>query len=287
MFKKLMRHWKVNGLQMALILLTFALGGSICGRAAAWLLKFIPADEKWVEVLIFIGLCTLLWPVSVILVSIPLGQFRFFKKYILKIAGRFSGKHRVSLPVTRIAIFASGTGSNAQQLINHFRNSTRAEIGLIVSNKPGAGVLSIAAAEKIPSLLVTKENFFSANSCLKTLDDHKISLIVLAGFLWKIPVPLIRAYPRRIINIHPALLPKYGGKGMYGHFVHDAVIRNREKVSGITIHYVDEIYDHGETLFQASLVVDENDTAETLANKIHALEHAHYPQVIERIVTSG
>jgi formyltetrahydrofolate-dependent phosphoribosylglycinamide formyltransferase len=183
-----------------------------------------------------------------------------------------------------IAIFASGAGSNAQKLIDHFRKHTQIKIALIVCNKPGAGVLTIAQKENIPALLIEKEKFFRGNAYVDELKQHKVDFIVLAGFLWKVPVALIHAYPQRIINIHPALLPNYGGKGMYGSFVHTAVIAAKEKESGISIHYVDELYDHGQLIFQARCTIDENDNADSLAQKIHALEHEHYPLIVEKVV---
>jgi phosphoribosylglycinamide formyltransferase 1 len=187
--------------------------------------------------------------------------------------------------VIRIAIFASGAGSNAQKIIDHFKNSDHIIISLIVCNKPGAGVLSIAEKEKISSLLIDKENFFRGNAYTDVLKQAGIDFIVLAGFLWKIPDALIQAYPGKIINIHPALLPNYGGKGMYGNFVHEAVIAAGEKESGITIHYVDGHYDNGDIIFQARCAISENDTPATLANRIHQLEHEHYPQVIEKLLS--
>lgn len=199
-----------------------------------------------------------------------------------------------------IAIFASGRGSNAQIIITPHLSSPMVKemekmeaeknplvnynVALVVCNKPGAGVLDIAANHNIPTLLIEKERFFNGDNYLPELKKHEIDFIVLAGFLWKIPVALIKAYPKKIINIHPALLPKYGGKGMYGHHVHEAVISNKEKQSGITIHYVDEIYDHGEIIFQATCNVDETDTHGTLAAKVHELEHRHYAAVINGLL---
>ena len=188
--------------------------------------------------------------------------------------------------MTRIAIFASGAGSNAQKIIDHFRDSDRIKVSLVVCNKPGAGVLQIAAKEEIPSLVIEKEKFFRGNAYTDELQEAGIDFIILAGFLWKIPAALIRAYPGKIINIHPALLPAYGGKGMYGHHVHQAVIDHQEKESGITIHYVDEQYDHGDIIFQAKCPVLESDTADSLAGRIHQLEHQHYPAVIEQLLQS-
>ena len=184
----------------------------------------------------------------------------------------------------KIAIFASGAGSNAQKIIDHFRHSESVSVAMILCNKPGAGVLTIADQEKIPALLIDKERFFRGDAYTDELKKAGTDLIVLAGFLWKIPAPLIQSFPRKIVNIHPALLPRYGGKGMYGQHVHQAVISHKEKESGITIHYVDEQYDHGDTIFQARCPVLEDDDPATLAQRIHALEHAHYPRVIEGLL---
>ena len=183
-----------------------------------------------------------------------------------------------------IAIFASGTGSNAARIIDHFRHHPTIRIALIVCNKPGAGVLDIAAREGISTLLIEKEQFFRGDAYTGELRSRRIDFIVLAGFLWKIPQALVQAYPGKIINIHPALLPKFGGKGMYGRFVHEAVIAAAETETGITIHYVDEQYDHGQPIFQAKVVVEKDDTPETLAKKVHLLEYEHFPRIIEEIV---
>jgi formyltetrahydrofolate-dependent phosphoribosylglycinamide formyltransferase len=325
MFQKLKQHWKVNGLNLILIITTFALGGSLCGYAGRKLLALTSLDKGVLWVLLYIILVTLLWPVAVLLVSIPLGQFSFFKRYIGKVFRRFTKQPHLSsppaggremekigvekmqpllsspkgrekeeikakngihtAPIINVAIFASGGGSNAQQIINYF-SSSPVKIALIVCNKPGAGVLQVAAKAGIPSLLMEKEQFFNGDNYLQALQKHHIDFIVLAGFLWKIPEALISAYPKKIINIHPALLPKYGGSGMYGRHVHEAVISNKEKQSGITIHYVDELYDHGEIIFQATCAVEENDTVETLARKVQGLEHTHYGRVIEGVVAS-
>ncbi len=183
----------------------------------------------------------------------------------------------------KIAIFASGNGTNAKKIIDHFKNSDVIKVSLIVCNNPNAGVLKIANEKNIPILLVEKNEFLDSGY-IKELNNYGIDFIVLAGFLWKLPVILIKAFQGKIINIHPALLPSYGGKGMYGNAVHEAVIRAGEKQSGITIHYVDEIYDNGEIIFQATCPVEENDTAESLAQKIHLLEHRYYPQEIEKLL---
>ncbi len=183
-----------------------------------------------------------------------------------------------------IAIFASGAGSNAKKIIEYFRNSAKVNIALVVCNKPAAGVVEIANKELIPLLLIDKETFFRGNAYIPQLIEKGINFIVLAGFLWKIPPILVAAYPNKIINIHPALLPKYGGKGMYGHFVHEAVIANKEIESGITIHFVNEKFDDGATIFQATCPVLPSDTPDTLAQRIHQLEHTHFAKIIESIV---
>ncbi len=182
-----------------------------------------------------------------------------------------------------LAIFASGTGSNAQKIIRHFKNSTRATIDIIVCNNPGAGVLLVAANESIPVLMVEKKSF-TDSGYVEELKSRRIDFIILAGFLWKLPPVLIDAYHGKIINIHPALLPSYGGKGMYGNAVHAAVIEAKEKQSGITIHYVDDKYDHGEIIFQKTCPVNENETVESLAKKVHELEHTYYPEQIEKLL---
>jgi len=187
-------------------------------------------------------------------------------------------------PMIQIAVFASGTGTNAQQIIQHFKGHPAIRIALIVGNKPGAGVFEVAARENIPALLIEKEKFLQGNAYTDELKALGIHFIVLAGFLWKLPKALVNAFSHKIINIHPALLPKFGGKGMYGNYVHEAVIAAGEKESGITIHFVDEWYDHGHIIFQASCAIADNETPATLAQKIHALEHTNYPMVIEKTV---
>jgi phosphoribosylglycinamide formyltransferase-1 len=185
-----------------------------------------------------------------------------------------------------ITIFASGAGSNASRIIDYFKNSTLARVCLVICNKPGAGVIGIAEKEGIPVLIIEKERFFKGDGYLPEIRQSGTNLIVLAGFLWKIPQALIDAYPRRIINIHPALLPKYGGRGMYGQYVHESVLNAGEMDSGITIHYVDEHYDNGDILFQTACPVLDTDSPESLANRIHQLEHLHYPLVIDDLLKS-
>ena len=183
-----------------------------------------------------------------------------------------------------IAIFASGTGTNAANIIQYFSNKQTANVAFIVCNNPGAGVLKIAETNNIPSLIIQKEKFFKGDAYIPELKNAGIDFIVLAGFLWKIPSLIINAYRDNIINIHPALLPKHGGKGMYGNFVHEAVLSAKEKESGITIHFVDEFYDNGKTIFQTTCPVYENDTTETLAKRIHELEYKYFPKVIEELI---
>jgi len=184
-----------------------------------------------------------------------------------------------------IAIFASGTGTNAANIIQHFSQKQMADIALIVCNNPQAGVLKIAESNNIPSLIIEKERFFRSDAYVPELKKAGIDFIVLAGFLWKMPPLLINTYRDNIINIHPALLPKFGGKGMYGSFVHEAVLSAKEKESGITIHFVDEFYDNGKTIFQITCPVYEDDTTETLAKRIHELEYTHFPKVIEKLIS--
>ena len=184
----------------------------------------------------------------------------------------------------QVAIFASGAGTNAKNIIDFFRQHDFIKIALIVCNKPVAGVLTIAANENITSVVIARDRFFN-DAYLDVLREHKISFIVLAGFLWKIPTLLIEAYPNKIINIHPALLPKFGGKNMYGKYVHEAVIESGSHESGITIHYVDEHYDNGDIIFQEKCSVEQNETSETLAQKIHLLEYKNYPRVIEEVIS--
>jgi phosphoribosylglycinamide formyltransferase-1 len=188
--------------------------------------------------------------------------------------------------IINIGIFASGTGSNTQKIIDHFRTNKTTNVALIVSNKPEAAVLLIAKKENIPSLVLDKDKFFRGNAYVDELKEKNINFIVLAGFLWKIPKALIEAYSGKMINLHPALLPKYGGKGMYGPRVHEAVLASGDKESGISIHFVDPLYDHGQIIFQAKCRVEENDTPESLAKKIQLLEHAYFPKIIEELTMS-
>jgi formyltetrahydrofolate-dependent phosphoribosylglycinamide formyltransferase len=286
MFKRLKEKWNVGWLQFALIFCTFALGGSACAKVGSWLLSFILTEKSVLYWIIYVPLITILWPICVLLISIFLGQFSFFKNYLHRIWGKINGTIEAPTQTAshQIAIFASGAGSNAQKIIEHFANHPSIKVALIVCNKPSAGVLSIAKKNQIPTLLINREVFFSGKAYVNELKSAKIDFIVLAGFLWKVPSPLIHSYLGKIVNIHPALLPNYGGKGMYGHFVYEAVIASGDEESGITIHFVDEAYDHGSTIFQARCEVLKTDTPDSLAKRIHELEHTYYPAIIEKTI---
>jgi formyltetrahydrofolate-dependent phosphoribosylglycinamide formyltransferase len=183
----------------------------------------------------------------------------------------------------KVVIFASGAGSNAQKIIDYFKEKKTAEIVLIVCNNPNARVVQIASKENILVLIIEK-NKFKETGYLEEIQKYNPDILVLAGFLLKVPPVLIHQFPHQIINIHPALLPSYGGKGMYGNAVHTAVVAAKEKESGITIHFVDEKYDHGETILQAKCVLNENETPESLAAKIHKLEHEYFAKTIEKLL---
>ncbi len=183
-----------------------------------------------------------------------------------------------------IVIFASGRGSNAQKIIAYFKDSDQVNIRCIIASKQTAGVLDLAKANEISSLVLDKQNFNNTDDILTTLKECKTDLIVLAGFLWKIPLYLVKAYPKKIVNIHPALLPKYGGKGMYGHHIHKAVKEAKEKESGITIHYVNEIYDDGEIIYQTSTELSNDMTADDIGAAVLKLEHKHFPRIIDKIL---
>lgn len=186
----------------------------------------------------------------------------------------------------KLALFASGNGTNVQQIAEYFKDSKDIKVELVIANKEDAYVRQRARNLGIDELYYGRDSFYNSNIVLEELDKRGIDFIVLAGFLWLIPNNLLKSYNNRIINIHPALLPKYGGKGMYGHNVHKAVIENREKESGITIHYVNQNYDEGQIIFQAKCDISPKDTAEDLAAKIHLLEKEHFPKVIESVVIS-
>lgn len=308
MFKKLQSKWKVSAGRLSLILISFAVGGSLCGIAGRKIMGLTGIDKGVLWFIVYIIVVTVIWPLCVILVSIPLGQFVFFRNYIKKLFGRMRVKKNPGLQKNglvgdkakniNIAIFASGTGSNAEKIIQNLpvlmqtginANSPVACIALIITDNPNAGVLNIASLNNVPSEILSLKNKTSdqlAEAYLSVLKQYSIDFIVLAGYLKKIPAGVIKAYPRKIVNIHPALLPAYGGAGMYGKRVHEAVIMAGEKESGISIHYADEVYDNGEILFQAKCEISQHETPDSLAEKIHVLEHRHFTEEIARILQS-
>ena len=183
-----------------------------------------------------------------------------------------------------LVVFASGSGTNMENLARYFDGSALARVRLVVCNRSGAGVIQRAERLGIPVMMISRHDIENPDRLIEELRKQATDLIVLAGFLWLLPPALIRAYPRRIVNIHPALLPAYGGRGMYGMRVHEAVIAAGETHSGITIHYVDEVYDNGEIIFQAQTSLLPDDTAESLAERIHRLEYEHFPKVVESLL---
>jgi len=187
----------------------------------------------------------------------------------------------------RIAIFVSGSGSNAENIIDYFRKTQTAEVTLIVCNNPSAYALQRATKLQVPALLIDKKTFREKETLLEILQAQHIDWIILAGFLLLVPPYLLAAFPQRVINLHPALLPKFGGKGMYGRQVHEAVIAHGETETGITIHYANEHYDEGLIILQARCEVNPTDTLDTIAEKIHQLEYAHFPEAIEQAIQNA
>lgn len=183
-----------------------------------------------------------------------------------------------------IAIFASGSGTNAQKIMEHFDSNSGIKVSLVLVNNPDAGVIARASKFGVPVVIFNREQFSQSNEIVDVLKENEIDLVVLAGFLWLVPQNMVNAFPNKIINIHPALLPNYGGKGMYGDRVHMAVIEAKDKESGITIHYVNNKYDDGAIIAQFTCEIDGDDTPEALASKIHKLEHAHFSEVIENVL---
>ena len=183
-----------------------------------------------------------------------------------------------------IAIFASGSGTNAENIITYFSTRNTAKVAIVLSNKRDSFVLERATKHNIRSVFFDRKEFYITGKVLRYLLLYKVDFIVLAGFLWLVPESILEQYPERIINIHPALLPKYGGKGMYGENVHRMVLANSDKESGISIHYVNKLYDKGDIIFQTKCKIEKSETEESLASKVHALEYLHYPKIIEDIV---
>lgn len=185
----------------------------------------------------------------------------------------------------RIAIFASGSGTNAENIFNYFKDKSLASVSLILTNNFNAGVIERANRLQVPVRVFSRDEFYTNDTIDNLLISEKIDLVVLAGFLWLIPTHLIDSFPNRIINIHPALLPKYGGKGMYGMRVHEEIVKNNEAETGITVHYVNDKYDEGQIIFQAKCAVSANDSPEDVAERIHKLEYEHFPRVIEKLLS--
>ena len=183
-----------------------------------------------------------------------------------------------------LAIFASGSGTNAENIIKYFSNRMTAKVALVLSNRREAPVMERAAKLKVPAIFFDRNDFYGSEKVLSCLESYEVDFIVLAGFLWLVPENILARYSGRIVNIHPALLPAHGGKGMYGEKVHKSVIDNGEKESGITIHYVNESYDEGDVIFQAKCKVLPGDSPVSLANRVHELEYLHYPEVIEELI---
>jgi phosphoribosylglycinamide formyltransferase-1 len=186
----------------------------------------------------------------------------------------------------KIAVLVSGSGSNAENLVKYFRKGDLARVTVILSNKKDAFALERAHRLGVPSLYFDRNDFYNSSKILETLKEQEIDCIVLAGFLWLVPNNIIEHFGGRIVNIHPALLPKYGGKGMFGMKVHAAVVENKERETGITIHYVNSNYDEGSIIFQAKAEVLSTDSPEMVAEKVHALEYEHFPRIVEKIVES-
>jgi len=184
----------------------------------------------------------------------------------------------------RIAIFASGSGSNAQKIMEHFKRNPEAEVVLVLTNNPQAYVLQRADNFEIPAHIFTRREFYETDDVIRLLKNLQVDLIVLAGFLWLAPVSLLQAFPNKIINLHPALLPKHGGKGMYGDHVHKAVLAAKDEESGITIHFVSENFDEGEIIHQSRFKIDQGDNLEVIKFKGQQLEHQHFPRVIESLL---
>ena len=184
----------------------------------------------------------------------------------------------------RLVIFASGSGTNAENLIRFFQDHNNVQVNMVLSNNPHAKVLERAKNLNVSALSFNRKAFYQDTIVINMLKESNPDLIILAGFLWKFPESILESFPNKVINIHPALLPKYGGKGMYGINVHKAVVENQEKETGITIHYVNENYDEGAIIFQEKCTVESSDTAEDVAAKIHELEMEHFPKVVEKLL---
>lgn len=286
MFKKLQEKWGLSTRTFWIVFIAFGLTGTTTAFLTRFVTKWLgmDANSEWYYRL-GVRMFMLLFGYQVILLSYGflLGQWAFFWKYELKLLRKLKILPQAPLK-TPIAIFASGAGSNALKIMQYFEQHPTISVDLLISNKPGAGVIHHAEKQGVPVLLIEKDRFFRGDAYIPVLQQHRISFIALAGFLWKIPASLIAAYPNKMVNIHPALLPKFGGKGMYGENVHRAVLDSGEKESGISIHLVNEHFDEGKVIFQSSCPIEPNETPHSLAQKVHQLEYANYPQVIEAFV---
>jgi|UPI00039C1AF3 phosphoribosylglycinamide formyltransferase-1 len=211
---------------------------------------------------------------------------------VAKSSFAFIIKHYTLRILKKIALFASGSGSNAEKIADYFAEHEGVSVNLVLTNNPKAGVIERArrgfgtGRVHTPVVVFDRPTFYQTNQIIELLQNQAVDLIVLAGFMWLVPAQLVQAFPNRIVNIHPALLPKFGGKGMYGHFVHEAVVAAGEPESGITIHFVNEHYDEGAVIYQASCPVAPTDTPDEVARKVQVLEHAHYPRVVAEVLAS-
>ena len=282
MLEKLQKKWGVRGWRFFLILCTFA----VTGTFTAWVSKGITGwldvekySATWWALKCFVLIIG--YQLLILAFGFCFGQFAFFWKFEKRLLTSLGIIRK--LKVARIAIFASGTGSNAEKILSTFTREQEIKVELIVSNKEDAGVLRIAKNYNVETHLL-KKGLEYESELLSILTKKNITHLILAGYLWKVPDAFIRSFPERIINIHPALLPKFGGKGMYGMRVHEAVIEAGERESGITIHYVDEVYDNGEIIFQARIQLSPGESPQSLAAKIQTLEHKHFPEVIRSAV---
>lgn len=281
MFKNLQKKWNVSPKRLWVILAAFAIGGSLCGFLGKKIMAFTGIEKGVLYLACYIIVVTLSWPICVVLISSLLGEYPFFKNYLNNIYKKMTGKSAANR--FKIAVFASGAGSNAERIIKYFSNEIESQISvdLLVTNKALAGAITKAKNHGVPFIVINDQDLEVPTTLVQTLKNKKITHIVLAGFLKKIPKDILNIYPNRIINIHPALLPKYGGHGMYGHYVHEAVKKNGDTETGISIHLVNEAYDEGKLVFQKSCNIDVDDTAESIAQKVLLLEHTHFAPVIK------
>lgn len=289
MFAKLQKKWGLSGKRFFWVMIVFA----FTGTTAAWLTAKITG---WLNIEAYsfwwwslkIGMLLIGYQILLLFYGFIFGQFSFFWRYERKILERMRILPKLPEPA-KLIVFASGAGSNAQRMIQYFNEdpekSKIAKVTLIVCNKTEAGVIGIAEEAGIPVKMINKKDLENGvyDKELKKAGDW----IILAGFLLKIPASLIQVFPQRIINIHPALLPLHGGSGMYGHRVHEAVLATGAMETGITIHYINDKYDEGPTIFQAHCTLEPNETPASIAAKIHKLEHQHYPEQVELLVTNA